>query len=304
MTRQEAIAYGKRVIDLGLNDETQAFCELAIKALEQEPKFIAKPDGTIEQIKNCDDCLYKREWEKIGKLISVVLEKQTEQEPCGDWYDVSSNEMTLEQARQAVKDLRKKLAECLEQEPCEMTAEEYRQRMIQAFHNADTDGLIAICVLPTEKEFEHLEWLLKNHYKKEPCEDAISRQAAIDMIERWLECSDYNEAERHIMRATESILYDLPSVNPQTRWIPVSERLPEDRDWYLGIFKEPDTGWINPIPFICDHVGSKTKATTKEHWILRGFTDRDERIDYYFNLECVAWQPLPEPYKAESEGEV
>ena len=37
MTREEAIAYGKRVIDLGLNDETQAFCDMAIKALEQEP---------------------------------------------------------------------------------------------------------------------------------------------------------------------------------------------------------------------------------------------------------------------------
>lgn len=68
----------------------------------------------------------------------------------------------------------------LEQEPCEMTVEEYRQRMIQAFHNADADELIAVCVLPTEKEFEHLEWLLKKHYKKEPCEDTISRQAAID----------------------------------------------------------------------------------------------------------------------------
>lgn len=65
----------------------------------------------------------------------------------------------------------------------QMTVEEYRQRMIQAFHNADCDGLIAVCVLPTEKEFEHLEWLLKNHYKKEPCEDAISRQKAIDAID-------------------------------------------------------------------------------------------------------------------------
>ena len=36
MTREEAIAYGKRVIDLGLNDETQAFCKVAIEALEQE----------------------------------------------------------------------------------------------------------------------------------------------------------------------------------------------------------------------------------------------------------------------------
>jgi hypothetical protein len=83
----------------------------------------------------------------------------------------------------------------------------------------------------------------------------------------------------------------------RTQWIPVSERLPKDRDWYLGIFKEPDTGWVNPIPFICDYVGSKSKATTKEYWILRGFTDRDEHIDYYFNLECVAWRELPEQRK-------
>lgn len=90
----------------------------------------------------------------------------------------------------------------------------------------------------------------------------------------------------------------------QPRWIPVSERLPKDRNWYLGIFKEPDTGWINSIPFICDYVGVKTKATTNDYWILRGLTDSDDRIgDYYFNLECVAWMPLPEPYKAESEEE-
>ena len=55
--------------------------DMAIKALEQEPKFIAKSDGTIEQIKDCDDCVFKKEWEKIGKLISVILEKQTKQDP-------------------------------------------------------------------------------------------------------------------------------------------------------------------------------------------------------------------------------
>ena len=37
MTKEEAMAYGRRVIDLGLNDETQVFCELAIEALEQQP---------------------------------------------------------------------------------------------------------------------------------------------------------------------------------------------------------------------------------------------------------------------------
>lgn len=49
-----------------------------------KPKFIAKSDGTIEQIKNCNDCIFRKEWEKIGKLLSVILKKQTEQEPCDD----------------------------------------------------------------------------------------------------------------------------------------------------------------------------------------------------------------------------
>lgn len=97
------------------------------------------------------------------------------------------------------------------------------------------------------------------------------------------------------------IIENAPTIEPEQRWIPVTERLPEKRDWYLGIFKEPDTGWINPIPFICDYVGKETKATTKECWILKECTDREEHIDYYFNLECVAWMPLPEPYQAESE---
>lgn len=93
----------------------------------------------------------------------------------------------------------------------------------------------------------------------------------------------------------------IEAIEKQSRWIPVSEGLPKDRNWYLGTFKEPDTGWIIPIPFVCDYVGKETKATTKEFWILRGITDIDNPCDYYKNLECVAWQSLPELYKAESE---
>ena len=125
--------------------------------------------------------------------------------------------------------------------------------------------------------------------------DLISRHAAIDVIEAG-RLTKLIEAEVAI-----NGLRALPSAQ---QWIPCSERLPEERDWYLGIFKEPDTGWINPIPFICDYLlGTKTKATTKEGWILKGHTDREEYIDYYFNLECVAWMSLPEPYKGgEKDG--
>jgi len=93
------------------------------------------------------------------------------------------------------------------------------------------------------------------------------------------------------------LIDNAPTVEPkQGEWIPVSERLPIDRDWYLGVFREPDTGFIG-VPYICDYVGKVTKGTTKEGWILRGFTDIENANDYTKSLECVAWQPLPEPYK-------
>ncbi len=88
---------------------------------------------------------------------------------------------------------------------------------------------------------------------------------------------------------------------PQGEWIPVGERLPNDRDWYLGVFKEPDTDFIG-IPYICDYVGEVTKGTTNEGWILRHCTDVDTVPDYFRNLICVAWQPLPEPYIADMGG--
>lgn len=70
MTREENIrailesnfaGYKEEVIDIAV----KRICEL-----EQEP---------------CEDCLFKNEWQKIGKLISVILEKQTEQELIGHW---------------------------------------------------------------------------------------------------------------------------------------------------------------------------------------------------------------------------
>lgn len=78
-------------------------------------------------------------------------------------------------------------------------------------------------------------------------------------------------------------------------WIKTEDRLPNDRDWYLGIFQEQDTGWINPLPFICDYVGKQTKATTKEGWIIRSCTDTDVPHEYYTNLKCCAWMPIPAP---------
>ena len=76
-------------------------------------------------------------------------------EVLGDYYSIPEYQ---EAKTMAIEALERELKN-------EMTVEEYRQRMIQAFHNADCDELIALVAMPTEKEFEELEWLLKTHYK-------------------------------------------------------------------------------------------------------------------------------------------
>lgn len=86
---------------------------------------------------------------------------KTELEPCEDWYDVPSDEMTLEQARQAVKDLRKKLSEYLEQEPCEDAVSrqealnivhKYFEHYLQLNDDICLDGLRSLpSVTPKEK---------------------------------------------------------------------------------------------------------------------------------------------------------
>ena len=84
-------------------------------------------------------------------------------------------------------------------------------------------------------------------------------------------------------------------------WIPCSERLPEEIDWYLAVFEEVDTGFIG-LPYIAEYLmGKHTISTTEDGWIIHNCTDREEEsAEYYKNLRCVAWQPLPQPYK-ESE---
>ena len=81
-------------------------------------------------------------------------------------------------------------------------------------------------------------------------------------------------------------------------WIACSDRLPEERDWYLAVFEEVDTGFIG-LPYIADYLmGKHTIATTQDGWIIHNCTDReDASSEYYKKLRCVAWQPLPEPFK-------
>ena len=163
----------------------------------------------------------------------------------------------------------------IDQEPCEMTAEEYRQRMIQAFHNADTDELIAICVLPTEKEFKHLEWLLKNHYKKEPCGDAIDRSKAIMIASGY--CHPANVAKE---------LAKLPAVNPQLCEDAISRQAVIDslHSKFADGF-DSDRWWNSMSVLYAINKVPPVNPIKTGHWIRQDNT-KEPLYGWYFCSEC------------------
>ena len=85
------------------------------------------------------------------------------------------------------------------------------------------------------------------------------------------------------------ILDLIDNAPPVDEWIPVSERLPEERGMYLVTEKEFAIGDRN-------HSG-KFKVKTEQVEFHDG---KWNRAKFY---EVIAWQPLPEPYKKEGEEE-
>ena len=112
--------------------------------------------------------------------------------------------------------------------------------------------------------------------------DLISRQAAIDEIKEIYEWHDNVSKERIIAHFKR-----LPSAQPEPRWIPCSERLPEE-------------------PYGCLVTVWDTNPVTMDEFenILPYFVGRDgeqwnDGDGEQCPFEVVAWMPLPEPFHAE-----
>jgi len=114
--------------------------------------------------------------------------------------------------------------------------------------------------------------------------DLISRQAAIDAIDKAL-------SRTFVEPCGEMILKDLPSAQPEQRWIPCSKRPPIAKHKTYWICT--DTGyqcecrWTNVNHFWTD-------LTSKWHWHI---------MDIPQYSKVVAWRELPEPYREEGECE-
>ena len=178
----------------------------------------------------------------------------------------------------------------LEQQPCEMTVNEYRNRLMDAFHNADCDELIAVVVRPEESEFKQLEWLLKNHYhkqKQQPCEDWYdvpsnemtleqARQAVKDLRKKLAEYLEQKPCEDAISRhdALNCVTFN-----------EVRYRMVEDIKALPSVTPKEKTGkWIIEDMFDGD-VAYRCSECNELFWIESG-TPKDN--EYNFCPNCGA----------------
>lgn len=127
---------------------------------EEREKAIDLLDNLIGMVEDNQD----NDYDKALRMGIESLRK----EPISDWHDVQSNEMTLEQSRQAVRDLMEKLAECLRKEPCEDVVS--RKKVLNTlFYNSDNN-----CEVVLNKELQ----------------DRIKSLPPVKPTQNWIPCSE------------------------------------------------------------------------------------------------------------------
>lgn len=120
--------------------------------------------------------------------------------------------------------------------------------------------------------------------------DLIERQAAIDALAEKL----YHNVDDY--RTAVFVIGNLPSVQPEQRWIPCSERLPEEYGEYQITWT---TSYASKKLFIGDAEYEITGEWDSENDRFKGEWLLHDYMEYYQNVKVIAWMPLPEPYKGE-----
>lgn len=127
-------------------------------------------------------------------------------------------------------------------------------------------------------------------------DDLISRQAAIDAILHNQEVYSNNFGNDPIDKYTIAIIDNdaqtiaqLPSAQPEQRWIPVTERLPEPNEIEEnGCLRHYLTQNDYGDMMVCSWNGFKWEQ-------IYQLEPTDDEI--------IAWMPLPEPWKGEDDAD-
>lgn len=202
----------------------------------------------------------------------------------------------------------KNILDYLEQEPSDDVMqgldEDIRCAMCTNSMKSDS-GCDGGCIV-NEGMYKKVMETINNHIFSQPTsEDCVSREQALKELKESAEHHANDSREEVLLRRDRDIIRALPPVTPthietvtefadrcrecgkqKTKWIPVSEKLPENKTYVLTTIKVP-----NRI------------VHTRSGWYEGGFFHNDNGdVWRATDREVIAWMPLPEPYKAESEG--
>ena len=140
----------------------------------------------------------------------------------------------------------------------------------------------------TEKDGEKMREAIEV-LEQELCEDAISRSNLISKLDicykEKIRVAPDNMAEGFMQ--VDKLIKQEPPVIPTQKWIPVSERLPEDNTRVLVTVK----------------VGNREPKVRSGYYYMDGHFHIDNGDCWKSgDKELLAWMPLHEPYRKENHG--
>lgn len=131
--------------------------------------------------------------------------------------------------------------------------------------------------------------------------DLISRQEAIDEL---IAMREHIESRMSVIGCTayEMAIEALREPERATgKWIPCSERLPEEYGEYLITWETSKA----PTRFIGFAEGEETGVWDDQHdRFVFSWLPEDYIIERYPDWRVIAWMPLPEPYKEGTDNQI
>lgn len=139
----------------------------------------------------------------------------------------------------------------------------------------------------------------------------IDADALIEKLGIAKECNDCKHNEEPYCKWKADVvdiceaINDAPTIEPEQRWIPCSERLPSKEERKEWIDKNLDgIGYLYPC-LVTRYSSINPDRTKNNPYVAKHYFDGKDflnAVEEVCSEYIVAWMPLPEPYGGEEDG--